>query len=801
MKKLTILSVLIFLLVGCDNIQDFQLAQKVSSNGMEIIRINCSPDYSRFTVDIKMDEGLKPCLLTDSSLVKIRTTEWMNEFEKCSQATQPHLIDVTNLKIRELTKLHLRGLVLVDLTLPEEIIKEELAAVKELKAMFSNKLYVAFIGKGVSESLPVTDYVLKDYFKPQEASKNLYRSILCKLDEMNGHPSRYYPDMQQDTAVWHGIPLKQKVLIILSDGRAYNGDAPVDPGHYGLKQELVQSGDSTVNPAIYYVNYQSSVDTDTDADIVLEDITESHPILQLLCRKTSGIYFEKPDWTILTDDLLHDANIPDIDYQFTYLNPDFKVYRGQKRFLRIECFANDSLYASTVYPCTLGSLYNPLVVHGLPTTLVILQGTLLSGLLILSLYGIMQFIIPFVRYQRFRKKYVVHYTSQNMSVGDRMVGQSCYYCKAPLKEGDEIVVKCKHVLHKSCWDENEYKCPEYGRKCKHGTHYYNRFNLFDEHNATFYLPWVVYSLLAGFLAWFLFTLRVHYHDLTVPYLIIQIYDLSLDDPGAIEAIGRHGSRLFFLPFFGFAISLFLAFFLSLLASHGHWLRCLWQSSLKALFAGLGGYLAFTLGCVISLLLDLDDNSFLIDWIPWCLTEFIIAFIVAYGTDIKLKRALKGAACAIVFGLGSMYFWSFTYEHGLDSRLLCLFSYLIYAVGLSVSLAITAPKSEHYFLRVEGPVKEMELALYKWMNVPQKTKKVTIGKSVDCDLQVSWDLESDIAPVQAEIKMIKGGLYVIAIADGIRFMGKPLSINVRERLYHGDSFKIGCTVFTYIEKDI
>lgn len=54
-----------------------------------------------------------------------------------------------------------------------------------------------------------------------------------------------------------------------------------------------------------------------------------------------------------------------------------------------------------------------------------------------------------------------------------LIEQSCYFCKAPFVEGDEIVVKRKHVLHKSCWDENEYQCPEYGRHCKQGRHYYN----------------------------------------------------------------------------------------------------------------------------------------------------------------------------------------------------------------------------------------------------------------------------------------------------------------------------------------
>ncbi|MEG1543111.1 MAG: hypothetical protein RR382_01110 [Tannerellaceae bacterium] len=802
MKKLMFLSMLALLLVSCDAFQAFQPTQKKSSNGMNVVRINYFPDYSHFTVDVKMDESLKSCLLTDSSNVKIKTTEWMNEYEVCSEATRSQLIDVTNLKAQELSKLHLTGLVLVDLTLSPEAVERERTAVIELKSIIPDGMYVAFINKdGVSETLPVTPYVLKNYFNSQETSeKPLYRSILCKLDEMNGHSPRYYPSVPQDSSI-RNLPLKQKFMVVLSDGNIYKDNLPIDPLHYELEQALIQSGDSMTSTALYYVNYNQSTDADANIDINPEDIHDARPIMELVCRQTNGLYFENPNWKKFTNDLLSNSDLLDIDYRFTFLNPDFKVYRGQKRFLQIECFAGDSLYASTVEPCILGSIYNPLIVNGLPTTEVILQGILLSALIMLFIYVIMQFVVPYIRYQYFKKKYVTHYISQNTSYNGMLVGQSCYYCKAPFEKGDEIIVKCKHVLHKLCWDENEHKCPEFGRNCKSGSHYYNQSNLLDKKNATFYLTWTFYSILAGLLAWILFIWRVQFQDFTVVYLTMHIYNLSPNTPEAAKAIEKYGSQLFFLPSFGFAISLFLTFFLSLLVSYGHWKRRLITCSVKALIAAIGGGVAFIIGCVISLLLDLDDNSFLIDWMPWCLIEFTIAFAVAYGTEIRLKRVLKGAAIATIFGLGSMYFWSFTYERGFDSRLLCLFSYLIYGVGLGVSIASISPRSEHYFLRVTGAIKEIDIALYKWMNAPYRTQKITIGKSVNCDLQISWDLQGDIAPIQAEIKRINGCLYLFTIEKGVELMGKPLKANVKKHLYHGDSFKIARTTFTYIEKDV
>ena len=82
-----------------------------------------------------------------------------------------------------------------------------------------------------------------------------------------------------------------------------------------------------------------------------------------------------------------------------------------------------------------------------------------------------------------------------------------------------------------------------------------------------------------------------------------------------------------------------------------------------------------------------------------------------------------------------------------------------------------------------------------------SKRVVIGKSVSCDLQMSWDITSPIAPEQAEVKMINGYPYLIALEEGVVFDKKELKPNVKKRLYHGSEFLIGKTTFTYVEKDI
>jgi hypothetical protein len=95
---------------------------------------------------------------------------------------------------------------------------------------------------------------------------------------------------------------------------------------------------------------------------------------------------------------------------------------------------------------------------------ILMQAGVFTFLLLLAIYVAFQIVIPYIQYRIFKYKYVTKYTGPNMSWGGIQVPESCYYCKTPFEIGDEIVVKCEHVMDLDCWKENLYKCPEYGRR-------------------------------------------------------------------------------------------------------------------------------------------------------------------------------------------------------------------------------------------------------------------------------------------------------------------------------------------------
>ena len=801
------LLLMLFLLWGMGSCTQFTSNNKAYQEdvSLNILSIDFDSTYKHLYANVQINDSITALLLNNDTSLHFKTEELMKG-KMYDPRTQPVLEGYENLKIQELAQLNLDILVLADLTLDSVEVANQQRIIRNLEKLFTyNTFRIAFMeGPQVSETMEATDYVLDNYFKAVSADKYLYRSMLSKLEELHRDTVPATPLSRPDTLAQRPA---QKVLIVFSDGKVYDADnAPLDPKYFTLQRELTQEADSLLGLSVFYVHLSPSSATTPGGALsggVLPTDEESKNLLTLLCQKTGGKYLEAVDPNQVVNDIVNQFNPDKADYRFTFVNPDFKIYRGMERTLQIACYAGDSLIASDYLNYNAGSVYNPVIINGLSTFQVIVQGGLLGLLTIGLLYLFFQFILPAIRYFVFKRKYVTRYTHKNMSYNGILVDQSCYFCKAPFVEGDEIVVKCQHVMHKSCWDENEYKCPEYGRNCKHGSHYYNRTNLLDARNASFYFSWILAGAFAGLIAWICFTANAHYNDnLFLVKLIHLIFNIDPQSSQASKLMEEYGNHLFYLPFYGMNIGFFLTLSLSLLTSHGRWL---WKRSLvvvaKSIVGGIFGYVSFFFGCLLSISLNFSDNSFLIDWIPWMLSGFLIAFVVAYGTDIKLKKALVGAAISIVFGLGSMYLWSFAFSAQIDTREFLLLSYMIYCIGFAVSVAATSPKSERYFLRVEGPIKEMDIAVYKWMNVAMRNKRVLIGKSVNCDLQMSWDITSPIAPEQAEVRMINGYLYLIALEEGVMFDKKPLKPNLKKRLYHGSKFLIGKTTFTYIEKDL
>lgn len=790
------------LMTSCDEIQSPDIddilseddeQEESAGDALQITDIHFSDDYKEMELSTRLLHDVGGQDLTDSTKVVYTVEQHVKRLiNKLGKESQPVITKVSNSSRDLFNSLKIRLLVLVDLSLPQQQVDAQCKAVKEMRALFGEEnLFIAFMqGDNVSETYQATDYIINNYFVHQDPSFiYLYRSVVTKLAEM------------QDKSTTIGNATR-KVMIILSGGKTYNGELPVDPKHFEL-EELLNNRAQTVDGMmrVYYANFSSttsSTDGGPEQLIALSENVTDNNVLQYFCKASDGLYQSSFSWQQMEEDILKDYNIDLSNYKITLEQPDRKVFRGDIHVLEVAFHdkATGDLIAKGQTEFSLGSVYSPVVVRDGPMIEFVMSGILFTLFLLLIVWLIFQFLEPYIRYRIFKKKYVITYTGSQMSYQGEPVSESCYLCKAPFKAGDEIVVKCKHTMHKECWDDNEYHCPEHGRHCKEGSHFYNQHELLDPRNALFYMKWVLVAIVAGFTAWCVFVTRDH----PVSSEMIE-YLKSVFDKSKVDNIFGSGSGLSDLPAFGQAVGFLLTFFLAnFTVSHRQWYYRLCEILLRSFVASFVGCLLCLLGCLISVMLHFNYSTFLTEWIPWALLSGFIMLAVTFKTCTPIRRSFILAS--LLIAVLTMFIWAFVYYNSLfDYRVSLLMGFIFYTVAIALCIAYVSPRSERYFLHVEGAIKEMDIALYKWFKVSPK-QVLSIGKSVDCTIQLSWDINGRIAPLHAEIRRVRDSLRFKALEEGVTLKdGKPLAVGKEIWLYHGKSFTIGNTTFTYIEKDV
>lgn len=789
-----------FLLISCDevpppDINDILTTEEqpeAVGDALQVKDLQFSDDYKIMTLSTRLLHDVGGHDLTDSTAV-VCTIQQSNKHLISKIGTVNNLVirQVSNSSRETFNKLGLKLLALVDLSLPQQQIDAERKAVKEMKALFGEQsLFVAFMsGDNVSETYEATDYIIDNYFVHKDPAEiYLYRSVLTKFTEM----------LDEHTTIGKA---KRKIMVILSGGKTYDQELPIDPKHFELQQVLKDRA-YTCQGVIqaYYANFSAGT-TDGQEFFILSDDVSDNNILQFFCKSLGGLYQSTFNWQEIEDDILQDYHIDLSNYKIVVEEPDHKVFRGGLNELEIifRDKKSDDLIASGHTEFTLGSLYNPIIVRDEPMISFLIKGIALTLILLLAVWLVLQFLEPYLRYRYFKRKYVITYTGTNMSFQGQPVSESCYLCKTPFKSGDEIVVKCSHTMHKECWDDNEYHCPEHGRHCKEGSHYYNPHNLLDRHNPLFYMKWVLVAIVAGFTSWCLFVS----HDHMMSAMIIgKMESLIGYGPNSSGSSGfDYGSGLTDLPAFGQAVGFILTLFLAnFTVRHSKWYYRVGEVLLRAFIASAVGGLLCLLGCMISIMLHFEYSTFLTEWIPWALLSGSIMLAITFRTRTPIRRSFVIASCLIA--VLTMFMWAFiNYNTILNYRQSLLLGFIFFATAIALCIAYVTPRSERFFLHIEGAIKEMDIALYKWFKA-SPSQVVTIGKSVDCSIQLSWDINGHVAPVHAEIRRGRNSLRLEALEEGVTINdGKPLPVGKVIWLDHGKRFTVGNTTFTYIEKDM
>lgn len=425
--------VLSFLLTSCRQFQGKNSNAQADEKCISVSNIWFDPSYKSFSVDIEIQQKGSIRFLEDNPQLTIKSSEWVKKWDQ-HKNIQPELNKIENILTKRISNLNMDVLAVVDLTLSSERIQMQKEWIKKLRSIISEQnLYIAFIqGDTTTESLLATDYVLDNYFKPKHSgNKLLYRTILSKLEEMSGQQQTYFPKERQNTD-WLALAHRIKALFIFSDGIVYNENKPIDKAHYDLQKRLVQVDSLFPDIPIFYLNFPIEENENT-RDLTANN--DSRSILELMCKVSNGTYVNTVEEEKLLSDYLAKFNMKYANYRLTFTNPDNKIYRGNIRRLQIDCCDGDSILMTGHLNYSLGSIYRPIIVNGPSSLQIVLKGCLLSVAIMLGLYLIFQFIIPYISYLIFKKKYVIRYKGENMIHNGQLIEQSCYFCKAPLKGG------------------------------------------------------------------------------------------------------------------------------------------------------------------------------------------------------------------------------------------------------------------------------------------------------------------------------------------------------------------------------
>lgn len=809
-----LLCLTMMLMASCDGMPtDNILLHSHSDQSFVMTSMRFSEDYSKMTIrtDALKDYGVN---MADSSKVDIEINDTYCDLVPMIRIAQPKVESIKLIGPELARRSGLSVLVLVDMSQPTAILKKQMEYVKSIQRFCRDNLYIAFMmpdGK-VTPIAQATDYIINNYINfdspllrgtgkhlkeisdsetiPEKEHILLYRSVSKMLYNISGHAR----------TVFDNVP--KKALIVFSDGQVYDEatDMPLDPEHFTIQEHLInQSRNMPTNTSVYYVNLANS-----HVNASVKDAN----MMRMLCTQSGGMYLTSFNWPNLRNKILNRFNIPSDDYEIVLRNPEGKMYFGCRRSLSIQVYKNGTkdLIAECNKEYHVGSIHQPVIIGEKSYLPIYITGIFIAFIIIGLTYIILQVIVPYIQYRIFRNKYVVKYTGENMSVEGHLVANTCYFCKAPFEVGDTIVAKCQHTMHEECWNENDHHCPEHGKHCPEGSHYYDPLNILNPRNGSYVIKWLIPSIVVSCIAWLI---MVHSDREFLLATIDKICELmkgtgnndtlSGVTPELGYAIMSISPRMYLLPLFGlYLASLFTLLFAWLAGYHRQWRYRILDMAVRALIVQVLSMLIFFTEFLIVLVNDIYDGSILFDWIPWAFVTYLILYVSTKDTRIHDLHNRTMCIVSLAMGITNAVLWNMlgTYETKNQITLFILL-FILYGAVLAVTIARQLPASEMYFLHVKGEIKEMDIALYKWLRQTPEAF-VTIGRSVDCQLQISWDSDSDIAPVHAIIRHHIGIPYISSVDGDVYIDNKPIAEGEKVRLHHGMTFCIGTTAFTFIE---
>jgi hypothetical protein len=647
----------------------------------------------------------------------------------------------------------------------------------------ANTAYISFFDNQLGESKRITSEsfdLFDDQFSITTNNKIIFDVSLLKFQELCGSKMLNTADPQFISKI--NDENTKKVLLILSDGRVDANNFRTADNIQKFSDAVQQIDDDASNKQrveIHAIRYgERNDDVDFTLSYLCVDIRNANV--------KGGSYFA--DHVAFIENLkVSDKTKP--DYELVMTNPKGKMYYGQKHNTGLVITKN-GMSMSGQLQYAVGTLLTPIKTGTKNPILPIVFG-LIAGLVLLGLgFLVMQMIIPFVRFkmENFNNKYVRNYSFD----ADTVI--KCHYCQNEIRDGDEIVTKCHHTVHKHCWIENGCKCTDYGKYCKHGKQFlYDMGNSFSIKNRPYYTQWAMYGMAGGLLSWLIFQIQLYF--LPEPFNKLIQWMLSLFGGVDVNPISSA-----FYPKLGAlsVVGLLLGFTLVLIFSILNKYRQRKKDSvviilLRSIAGAVFVFISFLISAIVFISVDAAPTVMVMDWFPWLLSGCTIGVVLFFRTNTVLKQIVPGA---VVSGVLCFLILLTSGLFGIYAVVLAL---MIFGAGAGISF-ISARKIIHkYYLKFTGEKPE-KIAIHKWMSVVGGSNDVSIGSSQDATIRMTWDNHPSIRDIHVKLFYHKKNRLpcIKILSNDVTYNGVYAKINEEYLLKNGVTFKIGNTELRYTE---
>ena len=686
--------------------------------------------------------------------------------------------------------------VLVDLSIPEAGKAKIYDAICKLVESAPNGcVYLSFFGDEVTPSVALTkDNVtkFKDSFNKTSENKYFYGALYAKLAEFSKSKAKLEESVITSSDYKRNSKISQRayknqdknILFVFAEG--YKSPT-IEENIAFLEVTEYQKGTTHIVPKVFAF-YYTEEGQDADIENVLQGVCNPH------VEGHEGKYMPANDMAQVLNDFMEVVNDQMYDYAFVYKATDSKKYFGKTSY--VAEWKGDALGKGEF---SIGSAEQPWPEHSestMDTLIKFLIAILVTLLTIAFFFAVMKVLVPFIQSKAFEVKYYKKYVPE-ANVSRRI----CHYCKQEIQEGQSIVVKCKHIMHVHCWQQNGYKCAEYGQNCKTGIQSHVEWKELLTWKSLKDCHQTMAGIFAGFISWVLYELAGHGgFDGLSKTIVSTFYTAKEGLPDlSTECIGKTSAFL--------TIGLLLGFFLSMIFRYNdEYRKTDWKIALKivglSLLTSLIGVIAFAIGAdILCSLLSAIGTTY----IPWyCSFPAYILFSVGVAlaltikSSIPMKSALIGGGVSSIIGFIVLYFSSFAGQMNM------LLDFIIYGGGLGASLVTVRMLAEKYFLVIQNGVRAgQRIPIHKWMNATGGGNKVSIGMTGDCEIQMNWEKSNKVAKehVQLFIDHERQLPMIKPLATGVIYNTRAeLPVGKPNVLSNGDNFKVGDTIFQYVETE-